>query len=140
MSWEWLNLKNWKYFPNDIQERCNTIAGRVARQISNFGIVKKYNGSYSFQFVIKKGSSKTIAKLIPHHLYSGTVIIAAFSITEPKARSYASKFDLRVHEHIVMHEPFFVSKVPEDWNSEQVADVFTEFVLGGETCKQRQEL
>ncbi len=135
MSWEWLNLKNWKYFPNEIQERCRSIGSSVGKKIRSLGTLKKYKGSYSFKFLLNSGNTKTIAKLIPHDSYSGPVILAGFSKTEHGARDYASKFDTRVHEFTVMHEPFFVSKVPEDWPPDRVADVFAEFMRRAETRK-----
>ncbi len=136
MSWEWLDLKNWRRFPECIQERCRLITDSAAEKIRVFAMVKKYNASYSFKFLLNSAKTKTVAKVIPHHSYSGPVILAAFSTTEPESRSYASKFETRVHEFVIMHQPFFVSKVPDDWNTHRVAEAVTEFMRGGQTRKR----
>lgn len=128
MSWEWLNMINWNKFPERISECCVNIAKKVAQEIKNADdVIIRYKASYSFKGSVE-GKVITVAKLIPHRSFDEPIILSAFRYGVDDAESYASKFHWKIEKRTVMHERFYISRIPDAWDSEKVANIFAKFL------------
>jgi len=130
MDFGWLRIINWREFPEEIKQRCKAIAEEVANLGWPSNAIKRYAGSYSFQAMVDD-DIWTVAKLIPQRPYGEPLVLATFRWPLPKAESYARKLHRLVEKRIVMHECFFVSRVPDDSDDcdyHQVAKTLAEFL------------
>jgi len=115
---------NWDRFTKKIKQRCDEIANRIKEQIGPFGTIECHNDSYSFH---KNRGDITIAKLMPDDP-KRPVVMAAFRSMKHAAKEYAREFDGRIDEIKVMEKPFIITKVPHNWSSDQISDVFSRFI------------
>ena len=129
MSNERINPINWDDFPEEIKLRCRTIADEVAKLRWPRKAIEEHNGSYSFKAMVG-GKIKTVAKLIPQEP-DYPQILAGFSPLLPSAENYARRIHWRVEECVFMHEPFFVTRIPDDFEPCQIAEILVEFLNQG---------
>jgi len=66
--------------------------------------------------------------LIPQPPCSDPNIYAGFSPLLPKPENHARELTWRVENNIFMREPFCTSRIPNDWNERQVAEVIFKFL------------
>jgi len=118
MNDDWLNLSAWSEFPRPIEDRCDRIAQHI--EVSHEYRVHKYKGSYSFKACVAE-RDKTVAKLVPQSRYSAPMILVAFSPSLLQAEDFARQFDWRADEHIIMHKPFWVGRIPDELSVEDAA-------------------